>query len=425
VSSCALGAATAVLLLTTSGVLAGNGNGDPQTLDDSTVNPSSAKYGHAQQPNVGDRTVDFWTGQATVNGQTFNYEMVGGDPAAGGADTIKVDIVPIDLNVAGEPFRGSDAVDTVIGSPLFQADDYTSAHNATRLGAGGARTMGPGGDLSARNTGSQLVDATMRAQFNAVGTDYHLYLDPSNIHKPVTLDVPAEDGVLMHTVRGVTAGLVDDGWMQSTVEGLTTSLHYLEPHRLTLFLTNDVILFHRLPTGRLSCCQFGAHGITDVTAEGSGSDGRQAMQTYVWSSWLTAGLFSPSTAWPMQDIYGLSHEMVEWASDPFLTNVVPSWRSPIAPQYGCSNLLETGDPVASWGFSFGSNNVIDPADPSYSPTRPHGFGDGGYHASDEALLPWFVGGSTTSQPSQSGGARYTFMGDLNPFSFFHAPATGC
>jgi hypothetical protein len=183
-----------------------------------------------------------------------------------------------------------------------------------------------------------------------------------------------------------------------------------------------------MSNGRLSCCQFGAHGITDVTAEGNASDGRQALQTYVWSSWLTAGLFSPSTAWAMQDIYGLSHELVEWAADPFLSNVVPSWFSPLAPQYGCSNLLETGDPVASWGFSFGSNNVVDPADPSYSTARPHGFGDGGYHASDEALLPWFVGTSpnTTSQPAQSSGdGRFTFMGDLNPIPFFHQPATGC
>ena len=429
-SGSALGAAAAVLLLTSSGALAGNGNGNgngnPQDLDDSTVNPTTQKFGHAQEPNVGDRTVDFWTGQMTAaNGQTYTFKMVGGDPAAGGADTVKVDIVAIDLSVAGLTFRGSDAVDPVMGSPLFQNSDYANANAASTP----RRGMGPGGALSDGNTDAQLADATMRAQFNAVGTDYHLLLDPSAVHKTVTIDVPESAGMLMRTARGVVAALVDEAWMQSTVEGLTRSLHYLEPHHLTLFLTNDVLLFARTSRG-ISCCQFGAHGITDVTAEGNGSDGRQALQTYVWSSWLTAGLFSPTTAWAMQDIYGLSHEVVEWASDPFLTNVVPSWASPIAPQYGCSNLLETGDPVAGWGFALGANNVIDPADPTYSPTRPHGWGDGSYHASDEVLLPWFFGVSpnTISQPTQTPSAnvgRYTFMGDLNRFPFFHQPATGC
>jgi hypothetical protein len=220
--------------------------------------------------------------------------------------------------------------------------------------------------------------------------------------------------------------VVDETWMENAVTDLATNLHYLEPHRLALFLTNDVILSYLTPRG-VACCHFGAHGAIDVTAEGSGSDGRQALQTFVWSSWLTAGLFSPMSAWALQDIYGLSHELVEWAADPFGTNEVPVWKSPVAPQYGCSNLLETGDPVVGWGFAYGSNTFIDPADPSYSPSKPHGYGDGSYHASDEALLPWFFGlaPNTTSQPTQAASpnvGRYTFMGDLNGFSFFHKPA---
>jgi hypothetical protein len=55
--------------------------------------------------------------------------------------------------------------------------------------------------------------------------------------------------------------------------------------------------------------------------------------------------------------------------------------------------------------------------------------DGFYHPEDEALLPWFMrlpSNATGSEPNQSGnGGRYTFMGDLNPFPGFRAPATGC
>lgn len=419
VSTSALGAATAVLLLTSSGVLAGNGN-DPQNVDDSNFNPASQKFGHAHEPQVGDRTVDFWSGQATVNGQSYGYDMVGGDPSTGGTDTVGVDIVLIDLQVRGMWFRGSDALDPVLGSPLFQNGDYTSANAASTPGRG----MGAGGSLSDGNTNAQLLDATMRAQFNAVGTGYHLYLDPSAVHKAVSITVPDSAGLAVMNGRHVVFAIVDPGWMQSTVEGLAASLHWLEPHRLALFLTNDVVL----GTSPTACCLFGAHGVTDVTAEGSGSNGRQAVQTYVWSSWLTAGLFNPMTAWAMQDIYGLSHEVVEWASDPFLTNFVPNWKSRNAPQYGCSNLLETADPVAGWGFAVGSNTVIDAADPSYSAARPHGYGDGSYHASEQMLLPWFFGMSpnTVSQPSQGGSSgRYSFMGDLNPFPWFHQPAAGC
>src|SRR5256886_4358429 len=50
-----------------------------------------------------------------------------------------------------------------------------------------------------------------------------------------------------------------------------------------------------------------------------------------------------------QSIHALSHEVSEWLNDPFVNNVVPAWSVPFEPQYGCSNYLETGDPLV--GFS--------------------------------------------------------------------------
>jgi hypothetical protein len=390
-------------------------------------------FGSAHDPHVGARTVDFWSGAVTVNGTTYPYQMVGGDPADEQGSVIKVDVVAVDLKVGGTWFRGSDAVDPLLASPIFQGNDYRNTSHASTAAVSNRQLVfpvGAGGDVSAGNTDAQVLDATMRAQFDKVGTDYHVYLDPSASHKAVEMVVPASHGAALWSGMGVATASVDEFWLMPNIESLAASLHYLEPHRLALFLTKDVLLY--ADGNPMHPAAFGEHGSVETTAEGNGSDGRDAIQTYVWSSWLTPGLFRTSTRWAMQDVYGLSHEVVEWATDPFLTNQTPHWRSPIAPQYGCSGLLETGDPVAGLGFATGVNDYLDPADPHASATNPHGSGDGSYHLSEEVLLPWFFGPSSpSSQPSQgSSGGRFTFLGDLNPFGFFHAAAsranmTGC
>jgi hypothetical protein len=168
------------------------------------------------------------------------------------------------------------------------------------------------------------------------------------------------------------------------------------------------------------CCVFGAHGTTNTTAEGNESEGRQSLQTFVWATWLTPGIANPATAWAVQDISSLSHEITEWAADPFETNFVQPYGPPIAAaaMYGCSNLLETGDPTITLGFSAGLNTFDQ-----------NPFSDGTYHPQDEAFLPWFMRTSPNhvSQRTQTNATagRYTFMGDLNRVAAFHQPATGC
>ena len=399
------------LLLTSIGALADSPN---KIDDDDTVQGSFTTVGGPHHPHVDARTIEHWTGQATVGDQTFSYTMVGADPATEGSSDITVDIVLVEVKVGGRWFRGSDVLDPVMASPLFQASDFSSTVWASNPTMG----RGYGGELSAGNTGVQLLDAAMRSQFNKVGTGYHLSLSLAPVHKPVTIDVPAALGTTLTSPRGITYAEVDEVWFLTTVEQLAADVHYVQPHRLALFLTNDVVLY----TGgnRNACCVFGAHGVTETTAEGNGSNGRQALQTYIWSSWLTPGFFSPTTRWSQQDVYGLSHELVEWASDPFITNVVPVWKSPTmaARMYGCSHWLEPGDPVIGIGFSMGSDAFIDMADPSYSPDKPFGWGDGTYHMSDEAFLPWFLrlNPNDVSQPTQVASAsigRYTLLGNLN------------
>jgi hypothetical protein len=405
----ALTAAASALVLTSGGVAADK---PPTPVDESTLNPTSERF-HGEGPHVGARTIQHWTGETTnpADGVTYSYSMVGVDPASNGAASIDVDIVPINVTVGGRAFNGSDVIPAVLASPLFQTGDY-SITSAASTSAGG---RGSGGALSAGNVDVQLLDATMRSQFNKVGSDYHLYLTPT-VRRPVTIDVPAAYGTVLISSRAIAIAAVDETWFPPQVEALNASLHYLQPHRLAIFITNDVMLYmDHIPT---HCCVFGAHGATDTTAEGNGSDGRQSLQTFVWASWMTAGFFRPAGNWAKQDISGLSHEIAEWADDPFGTNTVASWLSPAAPQYGCNNLLETGDPTVNIGFSSGVNTYDQNA-----------FTDGTYHPQDEAFLSWFMRTAPNhdSQPTQSDSTagRYTFMGELNPFSYFHQPPATC
>jgi len=403
----AAAAAIGAVVLTSVGAAADDSS---DGFDASTPKGSSHQFGDAKH-HPGAQTVPLWTGQTTNpdDGVTYTYTMVGADPASDEATTVQVDIVPLNVTLRGQEFNGSDAVDAVLASPLFQtANLSTTAAASSRYGSRGA-----GGRLSGGNDGVQLLDATMRSQFDKVGSAYHLYLAQPIVHKPVTLDAPVTAGMTPTSRGGVTYAVIDETWFQPQAEALNTELNYLKPHRLALFITKNVVLFADHNPGH--CCVFGAHGAVDTTH--NNGNGRQSIQTFVWASWLTFGFFNPAATWGTQDISALSHEITEWADAPFGTNPTQPWHSPIAPQYGCSNLLETGDPTLNVGFSVGENAFDQ-----------NNFTDGTYHAQDEAFLSWFMhtAPNTVSQARQSGsGGRYTFLGDLNPFPFFHGPALSC
>jgi hypothetical protein len=170
------------------------------------------------------------------------------------------------------------------------------------------------------------------------------------------------------------------------------------------------------------CCDSGLHGATRlIPATGStGANGNQGVQTWIFASYLAADTFDPARRPFDRDISTLTHEVAEWADDPFIDNAVNPWSAPqTAPQYGCDYLLETGDPVHSIEFTLPGNTY----DSGYH-------ADGYWHPQDEVMLPWFTrqAPNTTSQPTQTPsafGGRYTFLGDLNPYADFHQPASGC
>jgi hypothetical protein len=404
---------------------------EPQLIDDSQLQASSTTIGGADVlPTT--RTVAHWWGSTLDphNGVTYGYNMVGADPnnCSGSACDVSVeaDITPLIVTVGGRTFAGPKVLSPTLASPQFAPNDYYSTPFAT-TGPVGTLPRGPGGVLSQDDAGNplQLQDATMRAQFNKTGTsNYHLRLHP-NVLPSVTIDVPSNQGTLLQSGRGVVFADINISWWATQIQQLETSA---DPTHLPIYLTDDVLL--HVGPDIFNCCVIGFHG-TRAAGSGGGSNnsnGNAKVQTFAWATYLSPGIYARPNGgplWALQDIHPLSHEISEWADDPFVNNYVEPWLTPTAPQYGCTGILETGDPVVGIGFAKGTNTFRQGLNPNGSRSA-----DGYYHPEDEVFLPWFMrtAPNTVSEPTQSPSAnigRYTFMGDLNPFPGFREPATGC
>ncbi|GAA2471477.1 hypothetical protein [Terrabacter carboxydivorans] len=411
----------------TTGSTAGTSASEPQLINDADLKAQSITMGGASVlPST--KTIPHFYGKTTdpTNGVTYGYNMVGADPnscAGAGCDvTVQVDITPIKVVIGDKTFDGSDVLKATLASPQFADNDYGSTPAATDAhfarGTGGALSQLDGGH------GLQLQDATMRAQFAQTGASgYHLRLHP-NVLPAVTITVPSNQATLIQSGRGVLGGNVDVGWWSSKITNLESSA---DPTHLPLYLTDNIFL--HTANDPKQCCIIGYHG-TKAAGDRLGNgktQGNAPVQTFAWASYVRPGFYSRADGganWALQDIHAISHEIAEWADDPFVNNSVNPWVTPTAPQYGCTGVLETGDPVVSIGFAKGTNTYLQGPNPNGTQSA-----DGYYHPEDEALLPWFLrqpSNATGSEANQtSPGGRYTLMGDLNPFPGFRAPATGC
>ena len=406
----------------------------PQVIDDSQLHAFSTAIGGASVLST-TRTIQHWFGSTLDphNGVTYGYNMVGADPNNCSGDacsaTITADIIPLIVVVDGLKFSGVDVLAPTLASPVFALNDYGSTPFAT---AAPGFTRGPGGLLSQNDAGRQLQlqDATMRAQFNQTGSSpFHLKLNPVT-HDPITIVVPSGRATLLQSGRGVVFADVNIQWWSTRIQNLISSLDYIDPTHLPIFLTNNTVNF--IGTDPFNCCVIGFHGAGPVPSKVKGSNGavngngNQPVQTFAWASWVSPGFFAQpngGAAWALQDIHPLSHEISEWADDPFINNFVEPYLNPTAGE--CSNILETGDPVVAIGFALGTNTFEQ--GPNRDGTQS---ADGFYHPEDEVHLPWFMrlAPNTVSEPTQSSSAnigRYTFMGDRNPFPAFHQPAMNC
>ena len=399
-SALALVALAAVLVSATAS--AGTGTSTLPFIQQAPGEPGFSEQTTTYAPTQATRTIPFWTGRFTdpTNGVTYPYTMVGkADPRiahGGGTTSVPTVIVPLALSFAsagGYTLDGSTKVAAVNASPQFQLADYRSTA------------------VASNSTGVQLEDATMRSQFNEVGASpYHLVLGAPTVLPTQTISVPKRQGSAFATPVG-PLGLVAAEWFAPKLNELMNKLH-LDPAALPIFLVDNTYLYKgNDPTAGGACCVLGFHGAAKPQGSGGGatsSNGNAPIQTFIFASYITRGSFrAPFLA----DIHALSHEVAEWADDPFVNNFVDPWLTPTAPQYGCTDILETGDPVVGIGFNM-AGNTYDGGPQA----------DGTWHPEDEVFLPWFARESP-NRTSEDG--RYTFMGAANPFPGFHVPATGC
>lgn len=411
VAAALAGASLAALAITSTAMAASNGAG---TVSLPALEPAGARYEERGGAHAGqaDNTIPFWRSHYTdpTNGVTYGYTMVGkADPRSSNPGTTRVqtDIVPLNIVFkanGGFSLNGNGVVARTIGSPIFQTANYSFTPQSGDEPTGGA------GQLSLGNTAVQYEDAIMRSQFNKQGTNYHLLLGRPDVQDTVKIEVPASKGSAFTNTRGVVYGLVDVDWFAGKLDGLIKNA---DPQHLPIYLTNNVMAY----IGDVSnCCVIGFHGAT-ASPGVAGKGNQKPVQTFVYASYTAPGTFNPNSSYYLKDVHALSHEIAEWGDDPFVDNYVNPWLTPTAPQYGCTDVLETGDPVVGIGFTL-PGNTYDTG--TYADTY--------WHPEDEVFLPWFAreAPNTTSQAVQGGtDGRYTFMGNLNPYPGFQAPATGC
>jgi hypothetical protein len=323
-------------------------------------------------------TIPYWSSSFVgTNGVTYPYTMVGTNPDAGNVSTsVPTVIIPFKFVFAdGSVMDGTGDVAELIASPIFT--DY-------------AYTEFSGGD----NT--QYGDAIYRAQWNKIGTAYHVRLGQPTVLPTQTIKVPANQGFNI-AIPGRPVALMDYYWFAPQLRNAISSLH-VPASTFPMILTHNTLLYQGIED---NCCIIGYHG-----ADGSrNGNGAQQVPTYMFSAMITPGTFgNPSLPRRgLSDIHAFSHEVSEWYDDPFVNNFVQPWQDDeFAPQYGCTSILETGDPVVGVWFSLPGN------------TYQAGAG-GVWHPEDEVHFSFF----SRENPSRAYQQRYTYMGT------FDHPAHDC
>jgi hypothetical protein len=199
------------------------------------------------------------------------------------------------------------------GSPLFESTTLKS--NGINVG----------------NT--QIIDAFQRAEFWSMtaGSGYHVLLAPSA--KVRILDVTAPSGSTSQpgacSGNSHNLGMIDYGAWGTL---LTTIINkYAKTNELPIVAAYNVVE----TSG--GCCIIGFHGAYGRTA---------GTQTFATGAYTDAGIFNPG----LEDIHAWTHEIGEWANDPFINNGTPAWGH-IGQQPGCQNNLEVGDPLTGTPFT--------------------------------------------------------------------------
>jgi hypothetical protein len=242
-------------------------------------------------------------------------------------------------------------------SPLFQPTPFT--FGSTYLGT------------------TQYVDALQRGSFyKALGSnlnEYHVLLDPVSVVKGIVVDVPANEGLAITDPLFFGAPaccapfqFVDINWLDTYIDGTLLpqlATQGVGPSNLPIFFIYNATLAVGVTNALGGCCIGGYHSIGGQPSP---------TQAYAVSVLDESGFFSASG----EDTAIISHELGEWANDPYTVNLVPPWGN-TGQVSGCQNNLEVGDPL--------TGTLMPPV------VMPNGHT---YQLQELAFFSWFFGGSS-------------------------------
>jgi hypothetical protein len=344
---------------------------------DATAQPRFTSEGGAT-PFRTSKTIPYWSSSFVgTDGRTYPYTMVGTNPFTGGnvQTVVPSAIIPFRFVFAdGTVMDGSQDLAMTLASPIFSNYTYP------------VEFSGPG-------EVTQYGDAIYRAQWNKVRTSYHVLLGAPTVYPTQTIEVPANQGFAFVNSRGVLIGLMQYSWFSTRLKNAINNLG-VSPQVIPIILNHNTMLYIGNPN---NCCIIGYHGASSSL----NGNGAQQVQTYMFGSFITprtfAGFDQPRRG--LGDIHAVSHEVSEWYDDPFVNNLVQPWEDlEFAPQYGCTNYLETGDPVVGVWF------------PLSIPTpNPQPNSNGVWHPEDEVHFSFFA----RQTPSIAYLGHYSYMNTFN------------
>jgi hypothetical protein len=326
-------------------------------------------------------TIPLWSGSATYQGITYNFQMVGQDPTKKLADPftpIVTALIPVKFtfepsNAVFDPAKPNSctphpAITMIEQSPMFVPVD--GAVGGTPLGFGQFTSLFQRGNFF-KYTGPAGINPHYQVALFPVPLGELSLVVNSDLVLPASIWAGCNP-----------LGLIEinsfDAFLQNIILPQLGQFG-IGPRILPIFVFEDVVMYDTTP---LNCCILGYHNA--FTSPTSG-----ALQTYVVSMYdTTGGAFGP-----VQDTVNLSHEVAEWMDDPTTTNPTPPWGNVGQAQNTCQADLEVGDPL--------SGAIAAIPTPRFT-----------YHVQDLAFKSWFY----REAPSTGVNGWYSLFGTFQTFA---------
>jgi len=230
---------------------------------------------------------------------------------------------------------------------------------------------------------TQYIDAFQRAEFwqgspnggsgISANTSNHTRLNVS-ILQPIVVNVPTGGGKAWTGFGCGVFGVINIVWFDPALVGLTgtdyvqdrilarlSAKGVIGPNELPILLMPSTVFAVQSTSPIQNCCILGYHGAyLDVNGN---------IQTYSPVDFDSTGAFGPAVA----DTTVMSHEVAEWANDPYGSNPTPLWGH-IGQVGGCQGNFEVGDPLTGTNLP--------------AITMANGFS---YHLQELAFFSWYYG----------------------------------